>query len=204
MANVSGGIIVSEAELKSVTTARGGTPSLEATMISDKGRNASQESHVERRGAVYISGFRIVQDAVETRHCEYRVVIVHHRERYMRFSELKALAEHPSLRPSSPTQALPNRQVICGSREAWDHVRACKAPKGRALDPLHLSRKCLVIERFLACLLREVPVGQLAHLIQHMPTKRRGAAPRTRNRSSIAYLAPSASARMTGLKMRMR
>lgn len=114
----------------------------------------------ENRDGVYLSGFRIVQDSMLTRHAEYRVVIVSQRyERWHRFSELKALARTPSLSGGA---------VAAATRDSWDAVRACKAPRGRStLDPKHLSRKCLAIEKFLRLLLEELPAKNLAQLLSY-------------------------------------
>lgn len=165
----------------------------------NKATNASSSNNGRTnggRGAVYLSGFRIVQDAMGTRHAEYRIVLVEARyEQWHRFSELKALARLPALSRDAAYEA---------SRDAWDRVRECKAPKGRgALDPGHLSRKCLAIERFLTALLDELPTTRLAELLSHVRTPRR-AFPRTKSWRPVAYLAPTHAARVVGLKMQMR
>lgn len=166
----------------------------------NKAANASSSSNNDKpnggRGAVYLSGFRIVQDAMETRHAEYRIVLVEAQyEQWHRFSELKALTRLPALSRDSAYEA---------SRDAWDGVRECKAPKGRgALDPGHLSRKCLAIERFLIALLDELPAARLAELLSQVPKPRR-VAPRRKTWRPVAYPAPTHASRVPGLKLRMR
>lgn len=102
-------------------------------------------------GMVYVSGFRVVQE-VNLRHAEYRVVISGWFENWIRYSEVKAIAAHHALL-SSPKVAA-----------AWDAVRACKAPRGRALDPENLSRKCVAIEAFLRILLDELKSAKFLNL----------------------------------------
>lgn len=199
----SGSLLLGAATLKhdyaiSPCAGCGGAPDNSASRKVQQG-SGGRGGRGGRGGAVYLSGFRIVQDALATRHAEYRIVIVDGRyERWHRFSELKALARLPALSGDCIPEA---------SREAWESVRACKAPKGRTLDPRHLSRKCLAIERFLRSLLEEVPAERLAALLTQVPTPRR-VPPRTKNwgAPSVAYLAAptTLAARATGLKMRMR
>lgn len=152
-----------------------------------------------RSGDVYLSGFRIVQDAIGTRHCEYRVVIpgVCY-ERWHRFSEVKALVRSLQSRGNFPDS----------SKDAWDGVRACKAPKGSALDRGHLSRKCSAIERFLSSLLEEMSVEKLAEglLQEAASTQRHAQAPRTNSRgpNRPMHLARARLARLTDLETRSR
>ncbi|CAN0220830.1 unnamed protein product [Ascophyllum nodosum] len=152
-----------------------------------------------RNGEVYLSGFRIVQDTVGTRHCEYRVVIPDvSYERWHRFSEVKALVRRRKTRGDFPES----------SNDAWDNVRICKAPKGRTLDPRHLSRKCLVIERFLSSLLVEISTERLAGDLRQeaTSTQRHAEAPRTNTRGSPrpTYMARARLAHLTGLYTRLR
>lgn len=146
------------------------------------------------RGAAYLSGFRIVRDASSaTRHAEYRVVLVNARyERWHRFSEIKALAGLLAMSGDSMPDA---------SREAWNIVRACKAPKRRVLDPSHLSRKCLAIEMFLSSLLEKLCAFELAGLLMQVPGSTR-AAPRTKSWAPTSYLGPAlATCSTAGLEM---
>lgn len=148
------------------------------------------------RGAAYLSGFRIVRDASSaTRHAEYRVVLVNARyERWHRFSEIKALAGLLAISGDSMPDA---------SREAWNIVRACKAPKRRVLDPSHLSRKCLAIEMFLSSLLETLCAFELAGLLTQVLPGSTRAAPLTKSWAPSAYLGPAALATrtMAGLEM---
>lgn len=99
-------------------------------------------------GVLYLSGFRIVQDATLTRHAEYRLVVAGHGHWY-RFSELKALAYHP---------------MSEATRQAWVAVRACKPPPGgRTLCSKYLSHKCMALEKFLCLLLKDLPLHTTAH-----------------------------------------
>lgn len=156
---------------------------------------ASPSPARENGNGVYLSGFRIVQDAMLTRHAEYRVVLTSYRyERWHRFSELKALAYLPMAEET---------------RNSWDFVRACKAPPGGStLDPKLLSRKCLAIERFLRLLLEDLPVNILKNALPHVHTTPRSARQLRRNssRKPGAYLAPTLQrpARTAGSKLRMR
>ncbi|CAN0385129.1 unnamed protein product [Ectocarpus sp. 12 AP-2014] len=112
-------------------------------------REASSSSSSSNRGtrSVYLSGFRIVQEADKCRHCEYRVVLVNaHYERWTRFSTIKRFA----------SELLLSGSMTEGSQAAWDAVRRCKSPRGKALDTAHLGRKCLAIENFLTSLLEDV------------------------------------------------
>lgn len=143
------------------------------------------------RGAAYLSGFRIVRDASSaTRHAEYRVVLVNARyERWHRFSEIKALAGLLAISGDSMPDA---------SREAWNIVRACKAPKRHVLDPSHLSRKCLAIEMFLSSLLEKLCAFELAGLLNQVPAAQARAAPLTKKSwTPSAYLGGAAHATRT-------
>lgn len=168
----------------------------------------SSGSTESRNNGVYLSGFRIVQDAILTRHCEYRLVLAcsHRYERWFRFSQLKSLAHLPM------TEA---------TRQAWEAVRACKPPPGgRALCPKHLSRKCLAIERFLCLLFEDLPVESWRLLmVSHggmvspagMPKSKRSKHNRLYENRAVAlrrgaFLAPTLErpARTAGSQLRMR
>lgn len=169
--------------------------------ISMGGSNGPASSSLptrENSNGVYLSGFRIVQDAMLTRHAEYRVVLTSYRyERWHRFSELKGLC---------------HLQMSEETRNAWEAVRSCKAGPGRStLDPQHLSRKCLAIERFLRLLLEDLPAHTVRYVLtprsarhhQHHSSQQRN---RNGNRKPGAYLAPTLQrpARTAGSKLRMR
>ncbi|CAM9761395.1 unnamed protein product [Ectocarpus sp. 6 AP-2014] len=122
--------------------------------IASREASSSSSSSSSNRGtrSVYLSGFRIVQEVDKCRHCEYRVVLVNaHYERWTRFSTIKRFA----------SELLLSGSMTEGSQAAWDAVRRCKSPRGKALDTAHLGRKCLAIENFLTSLLEDVELDPM-------------------------------------------
>lgn len=119
--------------------------------------------------SVYVSGFRIVQDADKKSHCEYGVAL-DGTLRWVRFSQVKAVFN-----------ALPLPET---SRAAWEAVRECKSPKGLRLETSYLARKCMAIENFLCSLLDEMELHplHLGELLQRVPASR--AQPRRTQRIS--------------------
>lgn len=185
----SGGLLVGAATLKHHDLPN---PRVSCRGAPDKKAAANAGA----RGSVYLSGYRIVQDALGTRHAEYRVVLVNARyERWHRFSEVKALARR--------LLKVPGTSITEASVEAWDCVRACKAPERRALDHGHLNRRCRAIEMYLDSLLENMSAAPLSELLAHVST-RRCAGPRTNNWGSGASPPPTHAARVSGIRMRMR
>lgn len=148
--------------------------------------------------AAYLSGFRIVQDAMQTRHAEYRIVLLDARyERWHRFSEVKTLTKL--------LRHLPPGSAADGAREAWQAVRACKAPQGHALDVERLSRKCVAIERFISLLLEAVPADVVKNLLLQVSASPRVGGAWGVRRGHEAYLTPGHhSARTSAPRQRMR
>lgn len=151
-------------------------------------------------GAVYLSGFKIVEDIAGKRHAEYKIVLLEaHYERWHRFSQLRALSRMPALAGD------PLRETTSSRQQAWESVRACKAPEGRTLDRVHLSRKCLAIERFLSSLLEEMSTSFLAELLRQVGSAAPQSPHRAKKWAPIAYTEPRyILPRGTGRKMRMR
>lgn len=173
----SGGLLLGEASLET-NTKKSRSPRAESIISgsteggSSHSSSSSSFSSNDGTRSVYLSGFRIVQEADKSRHAEYAVVLSGRHRRWTRFSQIKAVFKHLS-GPSMPDT----------SRKAWNVVRSCKSPRGRALDTAHLGRKCLAIEVFLGSLLENNSPAYLEELLL-MATPRSSLAPSSSSSSS--------------------
>ncbi|CAM9382836.1 unnamed protein product [Pylaiella littoralis] len=168
----SGGLLLGEASLSRSPRAQS---IISGSTEGGSSHSSSSSSFSSNDGtrSVYLSGFRIVQEADKSRHAEYAVVLSGRHRRWTRFSQIKAVFKHLS-GPSMPDT----------SRKAWNVVRSCKSPRGRALDTAHLGRKCLAIEVFLGSLLENMSPAYLEELLL-----------RATPRSSLAASSSSSSPR---------
>ncbi|CAM9847571.1 unnamed protein product [Scytosiphon promiscuus] len=203
-ASRSGGLLVGVASLKTSSSSSSRVDI--SRQLSGTGSSSSSISSISSSGSgssnggarsVYVSGFRIVEEADKSRHAEYRCVLVSSQyERWHRFSEIKRVACSPRLVESMPM----------ASREAWDAVRACKAPKGRALDRAHLGRKCLAIENFLSSLLEDMELSalQVGSLLRQPAPRSPGACKVGRKKQWVPGAPSHISRGRSGLRISMR